>query len=241
MKIALITGATSGIGEGCARRFARGGYDLIITGRNTGKLEILKKELEAEGVQVLALAFDVRNREAARKAVDYIPQDWRNIDVLINNAAISYVGLLADMTVEQWQQVINTNLSSLFYFCRLAVPGMVHRKQGKIINISSVWGNVGASMEVAYSAAKGGVNSFTKALAKELAPSNIQVNGVSFGIIDTRMNACFSEDELAAIREEIPADRIGTAKEAAEMVRQVLNTPSYFTGQIVTMDGGWQG
>ena len=163
------------------------------------------------------------------------------VHVLINNAAISYVGLLADMTVEQWQQVINTNLSSLFYFCRLAVPGMVHRKQGKIINISSVWGNVGASMEVAYSAAKGGVNSFTKALAKELAPSNIQVNGVSFGIIDTRMNACFSEDELAAIREEIPADRIGTAKEAAEMVRQVLNTPSYFTGQIVTMDGGWQG
>ena len=111
MKIALITGATSGIGEGCARRFARGGYDLIITGRNTGKLEILKKELEAEGVQVLALAFDVRNREAARKAVDYIPQDWRNIDVLINNAGLAR-GLEPEYqgSFEDWDQMIDTNI-----------------------------------------------------------------------------------------------------------------------------------
>ena len=116
---------------------------------------------------------------------------------------------------------------------------MVHRKSGKIINVSSVWGNVGASMEVAYSAAKGGVNSFTKALAKELAPSNIQVNAVAFGVIDTQMNACFSEEEMEILREEIPADRIGSAKEAAEMILKILESPAYLTGQVITMDGGW--
>ena len=162
-----------------------------------------------------------------------------DIHVLINNAAISYVGLLTDMSVEQWHQVINTNLSSVFYLCRLIVPQMVQRKEGRIINVSFVWGNVGASTEVAYSASKGGVNSFTKALAKELAPSNVQVNAVAFGIIDTRMNACLSKEELEALTGEIPADRIGEAIEAGEMIRQILNAPSYFTGQVVTMDGGW--
>ncbi len=161
------------------------------------------------------------------------------IHVLINNAAISYVGLLTDMTLDQWQQMINTNLNSLFYLCRLVVPQMVRRREGKIINVSSVWGNVGASMEVAYSTAKGGVNSFTRALAKELAPSNVQVNAVAFGVIDTDMNVCFSKEDMEALRAEIPADRIGTAMEAGEMIRQIINAPSYMTGQIITMDGGW--
>ena len=116
---------------------------------------------------------------------------------------------------------------------------MVRRKEGKIVNISSVWGAVGASMEVAYSASKGGVNSFTRALAKELAPSNIQVNAAAFGVIDTQMNQCFSGEERAALVEESPADRMGTAGEAAQLVRQILHMPDYFTGQIVTMDGGW--
>ena len=137
------------------------------------------------------------------------------------------------------RRVIDTNLTSLFYTCRLAVPQMVRRKEGKIINVSSVWGNVGASMEVAYSASKGGVNSFTKALAKELAPSNIQVNGAAFGVIDTDMNACFSREELEALAEEIPAGRMGTAQEAGEIIRWLAGAPAYLTGQIITMDGGW--
>ena len=116
---------------------------------------------------------------------------------------------------------------------------MVRRREGKIINVSSVWGNIGASMEVAYSASKGGVNSFTRALAKELAPSGIQVNAAAFGVIDTDMNACLSKEELEALKEEIPADRIGSAREAAEMIRQIIQSPSYLTGQIITMDGGW--
>ena len=155
MKIALITGATSGIGEGCARRFARGGYDLIITGRNTGKLEILKKELEAEGVKVLALAFDVRNREAARKAVDYIPQDWRNIDVLINNAGLAR-GLEPEYqgSFEDWDQMIDTNIKGLLTMTRLIVPGMVRRNHGHIINIGSVAGDAAYAGGNVYCATK---------------------------------------------------------------------------------------
>ena len=160
--------------------------------------------------------------------------------MLVNNAGISYIGLLTDMSVEEWQSVINTNLSSCFYTSRLAIPLMLQKHSGRIINISSVWGNVGASMEVAYSASKGGVNSFTKALAKELAPSNIQVNAISCGVIDTAMNHCFSQEEMDALREEIPADRLGQPKEVGQLVLQLIQAPAYLTGQILTIDGGWQ-
>ena len=154
-KIALITGATSGIGEGCARRFARGGYNLILTGRNTGKLEILKKELEAEGVEVLALAFDVRNREAAKKAVDYIPEEWRNVDVLINNAGLAR-GLEPEYEVdfEDWDQMIDTNIKGLLTMTRLIVPGMVERNHGHVINIGSVAGDAAYAGGNVYCATK---------------------------------------------------------------------------------------
>ena len=117
---------------------------------------------------------------------------------------------------------------------------MLQKHSGRIINISSVWGNVGASMEVAYSASKGGVNSFTKALAKELAPSNIQVNAISCGVIDTAMNHCFSPEEMDALRQEIPADRLGQPEEVGQLVLQLIQAPAYLTGQILTIDGGWQ-
>ena len=166
-------------------------------------------------------------------------QQAGQIDVLIHNAGISHIGLLSDMTLEEWWRVIDTNLNSCFYLSHELIPQMVHRKEGKLLFVSSVWGNVGASMEVAYSASKGGINSFTRALAKELAPSNIQVNAVAFGVIDTQMNQCFSEEERRALKEEIPADRMGTCAEAAEMISQVLHSPAYLTGQVITMDGGW--
>ena len=146
---------------------------------------------------------------------------------------------MTDMSLSDWHRVIDTNLSAVFYLCRLIVPQMVRRQSGKILNVSSVWGNAGASMEAAYSASKGGVNSFTKALAKELAPSDIQVNAVAFGVIVTDMNVGFSEEEMDAIKEEIPADRLGTPEEAARMICGILGMPDYFTGQVVTMDGGW--
>lgn len=236
-KKVLLTGASRGIGKAVAEKLASEGCELwLVCSKTIEKLETLRKELEQKyGLLCKAEACDVSNFEQVKRLF----QKMGDIDILINNAAVSYVGLLADMSVEEWKKVTGTNLDSVFYTAKEAVPGMVRKKSGKIINVSSVWGSVGASMEVAYSASKGGVNSFTKALAKELAPSNIQVNAVSFGMIDTEMNACFDEEEKRAITEEIPADRMGTPKEAADLICQVLKSPSYLTGQIITMDGGW--
>lgn len=162
-----------------------------------------------------------------------------SIDVLINNAGISYIGLLTDMTIDDWNQIVATNLTSVFSACRCTVPSMVHNKSGRIINISSVWGNVGASCEVAYSACKGGINSFTRALGKELAPSNITVNAIACGVIDTDMNRCFSEEERAELVAEIPAERMGQPQEVAELALSIASGHAYLNGQIITLDGGW--
>ena len=236
-KKALITGASRGIGRAAAYALAKDGYDLFLVCRKSGEALLkVKEELERKyGVFCETALCDVSDPKQVEETVGRAG----DIHVLVNNAAVSCVSLLTDMTLEEWHRVIDTNLNSLFYASRLAVPQMVRRKEGKIINVSSVWGNAGASMEVAYSASKGGVNSFTKALAKELAPSNIQVNGAAFGVIDTDMNACFSREELEALAEEIPAGRMGTAQEAGEIIRWLAGAPAYLTGQIITMDGGW--
>lgn len=233
----LITGASRGIGEAVARQFAKEGDHLYLICRNRmDRLSELKEEFEKEyGSKVFIFRADVGDWASVTDLFAFLP----TMDVVINNAGISYVGLLTDMNVEEWNQVISTNLSSLFYISKQVVPGMVQQKKGKIINISSVWGNVGASMEVAYSATKGGVNSFTKALAKELAPSNIQVNAISCGVIDTDMNACFSKEDMEALIEEIPADRIGKPEDVAMLVSHLVQTSDYLTGQIITLDGGW--
>lgn len=233
----LITGASRGIGRAIALAAAPHFDRMIITCKNTSdKLMELQQELEKDyALECLTYVGDMGNFsfvESVFKGLD-------RIDAVINNAGISHVGLLSDMTKAEWDNVINTNLSSVFYTSKLAIPLMLQKKEGRIINISSIWGNAGASMEVAYSASKGGVNSFTKALAKELAPSNIQVNALACGVIDTDMNRCFSEEDRALIVNDIPADRMGTATEAAEVVMMLLNAPSYLTGQIVTMDGGY--
>ena len=162
-----------------------------------------------------------------------------HLDVLVNNAGISFIGLLTDMSVEEWQRVINTNLSSCFYTSRLAIPLMLQKHSGRIINISSMWGTVGASCEVAYSATKSGLNGLTRALAKELAPSNIQVNAIACGVIDTVMNDLLDAEEKAALTEEIPAGRFGTPEEVALLAWQLANAPAYLTGQILGMDGGY--
>lgn len=185
---------------GCARRFARGGYDLIITGRNTGKLEILKKELEAEGVQVLALAFDVRNREAARKAVDYIPQDWRNIDVLINNAGLAR-GLEPEYqgSFEDWDQMIDTNIKGLLTMTRLIVPGMVRRNHGHIINIGSVAGDAAYAGGNVYCATKAAVKAITDGLRIDVAHTKVRVTNVKPGLVETNFsNVRFHGDNQRA-------------------------------------------
>lgn len=234
---ALITGASRGIGAATAHAFAAAGYHLFLTcDKSIEELHALSDTITARyGTECTAILADMGcSADVAR-----VFTGLSKLDVLVNNAGISYIGLLSDMTDEEWRHLMAVNLDSCFYTCRHAVPLMVHRHAGRIINVSSVWGNVGASMEVAYSASKGGMNAFTKALAKELAPSNIQVNAVSCGVIDTPMNACFSEEERQTLIQEIPADRMGTPDEVAALILQLAQAPAYMTGQILTIDGGW--
>lgn len=201
MKIVLITGATSGIGEGCARRFAKGGYNLIITGRNTAKLESLKKELEHElHVQVLALAFDVRNREAAKKAVDFIPEAWRNIDVLVNNAGLAR-GLDPEYegNMEEWDEQIDTNIKGLLTMTRLIVPGMVERNHGHVINIGSIAGDAAYAGGNVYCATKAAVKALSDGLRIDVAHTKVRVTNVKPGLVETHFsNVRFRGDNARA-------------------------------------------
>ena len=237
MKTALVTGASRGIGLAIATILAQNGYQLHLTCKNSyKKLKKIAGELsEAYNIPCFAHKTDMGNFAEVWTLFSEID----TLDILINNAGISHVGLLQDTSVDVWQKVLDTNLSSLFYTSKLSIPKMLENEGGVIINISSIWGNVGASMEVAYSASKGGVNAFTKALAKELAPSNISVNAISCGVIDTDMNKNLSKEEMAALIEEIPANRMGTPREVATLVLQLIDSPKYLTGQIITMDGGF--
>ncbi len=236
-KTAMITGASRGIGRAMAEVFAMAGYDLVLTClHHIDELHALGRELEnTHSVSCHCFAADAGDYQEIRSLFTRI----NRLDVLINNAGISHMGLLQDMTPEQWRRMLATHLDGCFYTCKHAIPLMLAQGSGHILNISSIWGNVGASAEVAYSAAKGGVNSFTKALAKELAPSRIQVNAIACGVIDTDMNRCLSEEDMEILRREIPADRLGTPKEVAMLALQLTQSPGYLTGQIITLDGGF--
>lgn len=237
MKTALVTGASRGIGLAIATILAQNGYHLHLTCKNSYKQlkDIAKSLSETYNITCKAHKTDMGNFAEVWTLFSNID----SLDVLINNAGISHIGLLQDTTVDEWRKVIDTNLSSVFFTSKMAIPKMLENKSGTIINISSIWGDVGASMEVAYSASKGGVNAFTKALSKELAPSNIAVNAISCGVIDTDMNKCFSKNEMAALIEEIPANRLGTPQEVAELTLQLINSPKYLTGQVISINGGF--
>lgn len=240
-KKVLITGASHGIGKAAAIRFAQEGYTLILNCMHSKEeLYSLKTELQTTySIDCLTFVGDISSPDFVRQMFHDTKERFGGIDILINNAGISHIGLLSEMTDEEWQHIMSVNLNSAFYCCREAIPYMLSKKSGRIINISSIWGNVGASMEVAYSASKGALNALTKALAKELAPSNIQVNALAFGTIDTRMNKCFSPEERKSLEDEIPTGRFGTTEEAANAIYQLATSPAYLTGQIITLDGGW--
>lgn len=237
----LITGASRGVGRAIAIAFAKAGYNLVITcSKSSNDLFELEQFLKKEfAIDVLSSVGDVADYTYLEQLFLQIEKRFGGVDILINNAGISHIGLLSDMSIDDWNHILATNLTSVFSTSKLAIPYMVSKKNGKIINISSVWGNVGASCEVAYSACKGGVNSFTKALAKELAPSNIQVNAIACGCIDTSMNSCFSKEEREELEESIPAGRFGTPEEVANLALSLVIGPTYLTGQIITLDGGW--
>ena len=238
-KHVLITGSSRGIGRTCALAFAEHDWHVFINCRNSlDQLKETERMILASGGICTMLPGDVGNPDEVRAMFDKISTLCGGLEVLVNNAGRAYFGLLSDMTDEDWRAVIDTDLSSAFYCCRAAIPYMVSRKSGKIINISSMWGTAGASCEAAYSAAKSGLHGLTRALAKELAPSNIQVNALACGVIDTEMNARLSTEERAALEEEIPAGRYGTPEEAARAVLMLAEAPAYLTGQIIGLDGG---
>lgn len=245
-KSVLITGASRGIGKACALAFARNGYHVFLNCNKSIEelkrvkflIEQPKNNLSPAGTCDIVTG-DVGNPACVESIFSRIKQLGYSPDVLINNAGISFIGLLTDMTPEEWNHVIGTNLSSVFYCSKAALPSMISRQSGRIINISSMWGTAGASCEAAYSASKSGVHGLTKALAKELAPSNIQVNAIACGVIDTQMNQQLSDDERKELEDEIPMGRYGTPEEVAKLALLLAEGPEYMTGQIIGIDGGF--
>lgn len=239
-KTVLVTGASRGIGRAVALTFAKSGYHVFLNcDRSVSELRNAADEIRQSNGSCDLFVGDVGNADFVSEMFDTIHEKFDALDVLVNNAGVAHVGLMTDMTNEEWNRILRTNLSSIFYCCRSAVPKMVSKKCGKIINISSMWGTVGASCEVAYSATKSGIHGLTRALAKELAPSNIQVNAIACGCIDTIMNSQLDAEERAELEEAIPAGRFGTPQEVADLVLQLAVSPSYLTGQVIGFDGGY--
>ncbi|WMI80415.1 elongation factor P 5-aminopentanone reductase [Anaerotignum sp. MB30-C6] len=239
-KTVFITGSSRGIGQAIAFAFGQAGCNIVLNASQSKEaLSSMEQKLKLANVPVLALLGDVSDYSACQKMFHIIEETFGSVDILINNAGISHIGLFTDMTPQEWQRVIDVNLNSVFNCTHLAVPAMVQKKQGSIINISSMWGEIGASCEAVYSASKGAMNSFTKAMAKELGPSFVRVNAIACGVIETQMNACFDEEERDALMNEVPLMRFGTPEEVANLALFLANeTASYLTGQVITLDGG---
>ena len=238
-KIIIVTGASKGIGREIAKELAIKG-NIVIANYNKSENKIieLKKELEEKDIKIDTYKADVSKREEAKKLVQFAIEKYGKIDVLINNAGISQIKEFTQITDDDWNNMINTNLNSVFYMSQETCENMIHNKKGCIINISSIWGITGASCEVHYSVSKAGVDALTKALAKELGPSNIRVNSVAPGIINTEMNSHLSEEEIERLKEEIPLEKIGRTQDIEKCIEWLIED-EYTTGQVISINGGW--
>ena len=238
-KTVLITGSSRGIGKAIAFAFAKEGCNLVLNASvSSEELVKTQEELKSMGYYSYSYLADVSDYAQCAEMFGTISTIYGNVDILINNAGISHLGLFTDMTPESWSRIIDVNLKSVLNCTHLAVPKMVNQKSGVIINISSIWGSRGASCEAVYSATKGAVNSFTKAMAKELGPSGIRVNAISCGVIDTKMNQCFTEEERDVLTDEIALNRFGRPDEIASLaVFLAGKMSSFISGQIITADG----
>lgn len=238
-KVAIVTGASKGIGREIAKTLAKNKIKVIANYNNSEKeAKELKEELKKEGIEIDIVKADVSTREGTSQLAKYVLEKYKKIDILINNAGISEYKLFTDETDEDWQRVINTNLYSAFAMSQEVIPSMVHKKEGLIINISSAWGVVGGALEVIYSVSKAGMDGLTKALAKELGPSNIRVNSIAPGMINTKMNSNLNDEEIENLKEETPLGKIGEPKDIAKCIKWLIED-EFTTGQIISINGGW--
>lgn len=241
MKTVVITGASKGIGAATAILFARKGYNVVINYNNSYEAaKLLTRSLSSQGYSVMDVKANVANHLETDLLIKEAVYKFGSVDVLINNAGVSHIGLITDTDEYDSDRIFDINLKGVYNCCKSVTPVMVSQKSGKIINIASMWGEVGASCEVAYSAAKAGVIGLTKALAKELAPSNINVNAISPGLIETGMNSNISIEDLSNFVEDIPLGRMGSADEIATAAYFLASEDSdYITGQILGVNGGF--
>jgi len=235
----FITGSSRGIGKMIAQTFCCLGHNVVINGTNADRLDQTFQELSAITPNIVSILGDMSDHDTVKTTFDQIERRFGPVDVLINNAAISHIGLFTDMTPNQWNDLIKINVNAMLNCVHFALPKMITRKKGIIVNISSIWGERGASCEAVYSLTKGAVNGFTKALAKEVAPSNVRVNAIACGVIDTEMNAFLTPDEKNALIDLIPLSRFGTPNEIADLAAYLVSDKStYITGQVINADGG---
>ena len=238
-QIAIVTGASRGIGREIAKTLTRAGIQVVANyNKSEQKAKKLKEELKNENMDIDIFKADVSKREEAKALVNYTLNKYGRIDILINNAGISEYKIFTDETDEDWNNVINTNLYSAFVMAQEVIPNMIHNKSGCIINISSIWGMVGASLEVLYSISKAGMDGLTKGLAKELGPSNIRVNSIAPGAMDTDMNADLSTEELKQLEKDTPLGKIGKPEDIAKCVKWLIED-TFTAGQIISINGGW--
>ena len=241
-RVALITGGSRGIGAACVRLFAERGWAAVFLYRSRGDAaNALVQELRAEGLDAAAYRCDVADAGQVRATVAEILRLYHRVDALVNNAGVAHIALVTDTSEADWQRVFDVNMGGVFRVTQAVLPGMISRQAGSIVNVSSMWGEAGASCEAAYSAAKAAVIGFTKALAKEAGPSGVRVNCVSPGLIDTDMNAELDESALRELADETPLGRVGTAAEVAEAVLFLCGEgASFITGQVLGVSGGLQ-
>ena len=231
--IILISGASRGIGRQIAIDLSQTGYTVIA---NYNKSEQSAKELQTQ-FNIDTFQADISKGTGIKQLTDYVLKKYGKIDVLINNAGISQTKLFTDITDEDWNKMINTNLYSAFKLTQKCLPNMIHNKSGCIINISSMWGQVGASCESLYSITKAGIDAMTKSLAKELGPSGIRVNSIAPGFIDTDMNKCYSKEDVQGIINETPLEKIGHPSDISKCIKWLIED-QFTTGQIISINGG---